>query len=67
MLSVLDSDLTHRKIYCSVGPDIVESREYYQIIADILGVPLQVEELPVAETLAAHPSMSHSCATASTT
>jgi nucleoside-diphosphate-sugar epimerase len=55
ILSVLDSDLTDRKIYCSVGPDIVESREYYRIVADLLGMPLHVEELPVAETLAAHP------------
>lgn len=54
-LSVPDSSLAHRGIYCSVGPDIVESRRYYQIIADILGVDLTIEEVPVGDALAEHP------------
>lgn len=55
VLSVLDNSLCAGKIYCSVGPDIVSSYEYYEIIARELGVPVRFEELPVAETLAAHP------------
>ena len=54
-LSVHGCDLAHRGIYCSVGPDIIESRRYYEIIADVLGVELSVEEVPVGETLAEHP------------
>lgn len=55
ILSVIDNPLAHRKIYCSVGPDIITSREYYEIIAGVLGVPVQFEEVPVAKSLAEHP------------
>jgi nucleoside-diphosphate-sugar epimerase len=45
------------------GPDVVESWQYYQIIADLLGVPLTVEETSVqgflAENPAAAPYMCH--------
>jgi len=37
------------------GPDIIESRQYYQIIADILKVNLTIEEIPVASYLAQNP------------
>ncbi len=37
------------------GPDMIESREYYRLIAAQLGVELKVEELPVAGYLAEHP------------
>ena len=55
MLSVRGNELAHRKIYCSAGPDIVESVEYYRLIAAELGVELQVEELPVDQSLQEHP------------
>lgn len=54
-LSVLDSDLAHRGIYCAAGPDIIESRRYYEIIADELGVEARIEEIPVAQARADHP------------
>lgn len=55
ILSVLGNPLTHRKIYCSVGPDIITSYRYYEIIGEVLGVPVTFEELPVAQSLAEHP------------
>lgn len=55
LLSMAGNPKTHGQIFCTVGPDMVESRTYYQIIADILGVPLTVEELSVADYLAANP------------
>lgn len=55
ILSVLDNPLTHKRIYMSVGPDIVCSYEYYEIIAEALGVPVRFVELPVDQTLAEHP------------
>ena len=55
ILSVIDTPLAYGKIYCSVGPDIITSYEYYEIIAQVLGVPVRFEELPVAQTLAEHP------------
>jgi nucleoside-diphosphate-sugar epimerase len=55
VLSVLDNPLSHRKIYGSVGPDIVASYEYYEIIAKVLGVPVRFEEIPVTAALLEHP------------
>ena len=54
-LSACGNDLVHRGIYCSVGPDIIESRRYYEIIAGMLGVGLEVEEVRVSDALAEHP------------
>lgn len=54
-LSVLDSDLAHRGIFCAAGPDIIESRRYYEIIAAELGVEAHIEEIPVAEARVEHP------------
>jgi len=55
ILSVLGNPLTLRQIYCSVGPDIVTSYHYYEIIAEVLGVPVTFEEMPVAQSLVEHP------------
>lgn len=55
ILSVRGNAATDRKIYCSAGPDIVESATYYRMIAEELGVELRVEEMPIAQSLAAHP------------
>ena len=41
--------------FCVAGPDIVESREYYRIIAEILGTELRIEEIPVDEYRGANP------------
>lgn len=55
-LSVADAPLSDRRIYCAAGPEIVESVAYYRMIADELGVELNVEELPVTQALAANPA-----------
>ncbi len=55
-LSCLGNANTHGHIFCAAGPDIVESRTYYQIIADHLGVELAVEELPVDAYLHDNPN-----------
>jgi len=55
ILSIHGNESASSGVFCTAGPDIVESREYYRIIADILGVDLEIEELPVAAHLAAHP------------
>lgn len=55
ILSANGNPMADRKIYCSAGPDIVESVEYYRIIAASLGVDLHVEELSMTESLTAHP------------
>jgi nucleoside-diphosphate-sugar epimerase len=55
ILSCADNPAAHGQICNVSGPTIVESWHYYQIIADILGVPLAVEELSVADYLQANP------------
>jgi nucleoside-diphosphate-sugar epimerase len=67
---ILASDLAKTILSCTgnptmvgqtfntAGPDIVESREYYRLIAEILGVKLSIEEVPVNEYHSAHPEAS---------
>ena len=55
MLSIADSPRASRRCFNAAGPDIVESREYYRIVAEALGVGLKIEEVPVQEYLASHP------------
>ena len=47
ILGCLGNERTHGEIFCAAGPDIAESRRYYEIIADRLGVTLSTEEVPV--------------------
>lgn len=62
ILSCVGNPNCHSQIYLTAGPDLIESREYYRIIAEILGVNLQVEEVPVGEFLATNPDrLSFAC------
>ena len=55
-LSSHGNEATYGEIFCCAGPEIVESRAFYQIIADIIGVRLEkIEELPVGSFLADDP------------
>ncbi|MHB9139271.1 MAG: NAD-dependent epimerase/dehydratase family protein, partial [Victivallaceae bacterium] len=56
IVSVVGNKKACGKIFNMAGPDIIESRQYYQIIADILKVKLTIEEVPVASYLAENPA-----------
>ena len=56
LLSLHGNVATYNQIFCAAGPDIAESRAYYQIIADILSVELQINEIPVDAHLAENPN-----------
>ncbi|MDA0333561.1 MAG: NAD-dependent epimerase/dehydratase family protein [bacterium] len=56
MLGMVHRTDLHQRIFQAAGPDVVESVAYYRIIADIVGVELGVEELPVGEFLAQNPA-----------
>lgn len=43
------------QIFNAAGPEMVESRAFYRLIADQLGVKLSIEEVPVEDHRAAHP------------
>ncbi len=55
-LSIPESPVSDRKLYCAAGPEIAESVAYYRMIADELGVDLSVEELSVTQALTAKPA-----------
>ena len=55
ILSCVGKQRTHNEIFCAAGPDIIESRTYYQIIAELLNVELHIEELAVQAHLATRP------------
>lgn len=56
VLSCHGNEATYGEIFCCAGPEIIESRTFYQIIADIIDVGLKIEELPVASFLADDPA-----------
>lgn len=55
ILSLAGNEKARRQTFCAAGPDILESRDYYRIIADLLGVELRIEEIPVGQHLTSHP------------
>jgi nucleoside-diphosphate-sugar epimerase len=57
IISIGGKDNIHEKIFNTAGPDIIESVQYYEIIADILGAELKVEEIAVDKYLEENPGM----------
>jgi len=55
ILSAHGNPNAYRQIYCTAGPDIIESRDYYETVAEVLGVGLEVEEIPVDAYRREHP------------
>lgn len=55
ILSVGGNNNAIRKAFNTAGPDIIESWQYYKILADMLDVELTVEEIPIQSYLIEHP------------
>ena len=55
IVSVAGNTGAHYRIFNAAGPDVIESWQYYQIIADVLAVKLSVEEIPIGSYLDEHP------------
>ncbi len=58
MLSCIGNKRTYNEIFCAMGPDVIESRKYYEVIAEFLGVELNPEEVSVSECLRDNPELS---------
>ena len=56
ILSMAGNPRTYGQVFCAAGPDMIESRDYYRIIGEILGVEARIEEVPVAAHLAERPA-----------
>jgi len=54
-LSTRGNRNAYDEIYNLYGPDIIESRYYYRLVAEYLGVPLKVAEIPVDRYRDEHP------------
>lgn len=61
ILSCAGNTNCHGQIYVTAGPDIVESKDFYQIIGDILDVKVTIAELPVQQFLAENPDRASFC------
>jgi nucleoside-diphosphate-sugar epimerase len=55
ILSCAGNEAIHGRIFNVAGPEVVESRRYYEIIGDILGSPVSIEEIPITQYRATHP------------
>ena len=62
MLSCLDKPKANNEIFCIGGPEILTNAAYFETLGQILGVPVRIEEIPLAGYLEAHPKYSgHLC------
>lgn len=61
ILSCAGNPNCHGEIYLTAGPDIVESRKFYEIIGEILNVGVTIEEIPVQAFLAENPDRASFC------
>lgn len=62
LVECVDKEKTYGQIFCIGGPEAVENRLYYECIGDALGVPVQIEEVPLQGYLEKHPEYSgHLC------
>ena len=57
ILSAAGNPKAAGRVFNVAGPDIVESWQYYQMIADRLNVGLTIKDVPVSDYLAEHPDM----------
>lgn len=55
MLDLLGNQKARNRIFCVGGPEVIECRKYYQIIADILKVDIKIEDIPIEDFLPSHP------------
>jgi nucleoside-diphosphate-sugar epimerase len=47
ILSVPAGDRSRNAVFNTAGPDLIESREFYRIVAEILGCAVSFEEVPI--------------------
>ena len=55
MISCIGNEKAYGKVFNMAGPDIVESRKYYEIIAEALGVELKTENIDYDQVIKEKP------------
>ncbi len=62
MLDSVGNPRTERQIFCIGGPDVVPNRQYYELLGQLTGYPVTIENIPLEGYLEAHPQYSgHLC------
>ncbi|MCR5503853.1 MAG: NAD-dependent epimerase/dehydratase family protein [Lachnospiraceae bacterium] len=62
LIDCAENEKTFQEIFCIGGPEAVQNRTYYEIIADCLKTTLNLEEIPLAGYLEKHPEYAgHLC------
>ncbi len=62
MIECVEQKKTYGNIFCIGGPKAIENRRYYECIGEALGVPVDIEEVPLKGYAKAHPEYSgHLC------
>jgi nucleoside-diphosphate-sugar epimerase len=60
-MSCLGNDRSNGQIYFAPGPEVAESRAFYRIVAEVLNVPITIEEIPISDYLKEHPEHQSFC------
>lgn len=55
MIACIHNPKTYHEIFCIAGPDVITNKQYFEILGDILGLPVAFESTDEAAHLAAHP------------
>jgi nucleoside-diphosphate-sugar epimerase len=61
-ISCLENARAHGEIYFAPGAEVIESRVFYSIVADIIGTKIAIEEVPITAHLKEHPEHRSFCA-----
>ena len=62
MLDSIAEVRTHQQVFCIGGPDVVTNAAYFELLAELLGVDVHIEEVALEGYLEAHPQYSgHLC------
>lgn len=55
MVACIDNPKTYNEIFCIAGPDVITNMQYFEILGDILNLPVSFDTTDEAAHLAAHP------------
>ena len=62
MLDCVDKAAGFQEIFCIGGPEIMENRRYYEIMGELLGTKVVIEEIPLHGYFDGHPEFhGHLC------
>lgn len=62
MIDAVENSATENEIFCIGGPEVVENRRYYEILAELLDVKPKIAEIRLTDYLDEHPEFSgHLC------